>query len=276
MVLRVALQIDGDASGAKAAAEDAKAAVGSLPAAAGSAAGKANAEIARTAALASGAVRLSTNQVQNLSFQLNDMAVMLASGQSPTMMLMQQGMQISQIFGPGVGVAGALKATGAAIGSFLLNPLNLAVAGFAAAAGVVPMFFSAITSGGQNAETLLERHEALIGRIKEAWPAAAQAAGAYMRELADVVRYLESRNLDGLKLWGLCVPSTIVGALTALCFARMARVVWRDYDIVRLQKTLLDDESARIAVDEETEAASAKIRAIKGANLTGSRPGSAG
>jgi len=198
MVLRVALQIDGDASGAKAAAEDAKAAVGSLPASAGSAAAKANAEIARTAALASGAVKLSTNQVQNLSFQLNDMAVMLASGQSPTMMLMQQGMQISQIFGPGVGVAGALKATGAAIGSFLLNPLNLAVAAFAAGAGIVPMFFSAITSGGQSAEALLERHEALIGRIKEAWPAAAQAAGAYMRESVDVVRYLESRNLEGM------------------------------------------------------------------------------
>ncbi len=198
MVLRVALQIDGDASGAKAAAEDAKAAVGSLPASAGTAAAKANAEIARTAALAGGAVKLSTNQVQNLSFQLNDMAVMLASGQSPTMMLMQQGMQISQIFGPGVGVAGALKATGAAIGSFLLNPLNLAVAGFAAAAGIVPMFFSAITSGGQSAEALLERHEALIGRIKEAWPAAAQAAGAYMRESVDVVRYLESRNLEGM------------------------------------------------------------------------------
>lgn len=72
----------------------------------------------------------------NLVSQFNDIAVMMAAGQSPLQLAMQQGTQISQVLtGMGGGV-GALKAlAGAFIG--MLNPISLAtigVIGFGAAA----------------------------------------------------------------------------------------------------------------------------------------------
>lgn len=72
----------------------------------------------------------------NLVSQFNDIAVMLAAGQNPLQLAMQQGTQISQVLtGMGGGV-GALKALGSAfIG--MINPISLAtigVIGFGAAA----------------------------------------------------------------------------------------------------------------------------------------------
>jgi lambda family phage tail tape measure protein len=63
--------------------------------------------------------KLAAYQMQNLVFQLNDVVVGLASGQRPLTVLIQQGSQISTIFGPGVGVLGVLRAVGSAIGSVI-------------------------------------------------------------------------------------------------------------------------------------------------------------
>lgn len=133
---------------------------------------------AATAAAARGtaANALNSGQVQNLTFQLNDMATMLASGQSPFVMLMQQGMQMAQVFGPGVGVGGALKATGAALLSFITNPLTLAVAGLAAAAGAVSLLWDAVTGGGPSAEETLQRQRDLIDAMKDAYDETNSAA----------------------------------------------------------------------------------------------------
>ncbi|MEJ0012787.1 MAG: phage tail length tape measure family protein [Bauldia sp.] len=141
---------------------------------------------------------LNTFQMQNMAFQMNDMATMLASGQSPFVMLMQQGMQISQIFKPGTGLGAALAEVGGAIVSFVTNPLNLAVLGFAAAAGGAALLWRAITNSG-GADTSLERHEALIARIKEAYGQAGTAAQAYARESQTVVSVLAARQIDDLR-----------------------------------------------------------------------------
>lgn len=135
---------------------------------------------------AGNAAKLSAFQVQNLTFQLNDIATMLASGQSPFVLLMQQGMQIAQIFGPGVGVAGALKATGGALMSFIANPLTLTVIGIAAAAGAVKLFFDAISSGGRDAEGTLKNQEELVKRIKDRFGEADGAAKRYQETLASL------------------------------------------------------------------------------------------
>jgi len=166
MTLRTALVIDGDASGAKAAAAEtdaglkkvnaaavaaaraeqvrAQAALSSLKAnqaatkeeiaaasaalrkarAALDAARSVEAEAAATAA-ATGAIktntaaqaannavmRQATAQRANLVFQLNDIFVSLASGMNPAMVAIQQGSQISTIYGPG-GLGKALSETG--------------------------------------------------------------------------------------------------------------------------------------------------------------------
>lgn len=88
-------------------------------------------------------------------------------------------MQIAQTFGPGVGVRAALKATGAAIFSFVANPLNLAVLGIASSSAAVPLLWSAVTSGSRDANEALERNKELIEEIAEAYPRAAKAAEDY-------------------------------------------------------------------------------------------------
>ena len=70
-------------------------------------------------------------QLGNLAAQFNDIGVMLAAGQSPLQLALQQGTQISQVLGP-MGAGGAVRALG---GAFLamLNPVSLITIGTIAA-----------------------------------------------------------------------------------------------------------------------------------------------
>lgn len=77
--------------------------------------------------------RLTAGQLTNLGFQLNDVAVSLASGQRPLLVLAQQGSQIAQIFGPGAGVTGILRGVYQGLTS-LITPTSAVAAGFAAIA----------------------------------------------------------------------------------------------------------------------------------------------
>lgn len=75
--------------------------------------------------------------------------------------------------------------------------------------------------------------------------------------------------------WAQQVVAGLIGGGGALCVARMAYVVWRDLDIVKLQKTLIDASAARDAGELETKAASDKIADIRAAGLkkiAGSKP----
>jgi hypothetical protein len=91
-----------------------------------------------------------------LSYQLNDIAMMMALGQSPFMLMMQQGPQVVQVFGDmqrsGVGLGGALSA---AFG-LVINPMSLAtmaVIGFGAAA------VHWLTQASEQAEKLASTYE---------------------------------------------------------------------------------------------------------------------
>jgi phage-related minor tail protein len=80
--------------------------------------------------------KLTSNQLVNLSYQLNDVVVSLASGQRPLMVLMQQGSQIAQIFGPGAGVSGILRGVWQGLTS-LISPTVAIVGGIAALGAAV-------------------------------------------------------------------------------------------------------------------------------------------
>jgi hypothetical protein len=58
--------------------------------------------------------------------------------------------------------------------------------------------------------------------------------------------------------------------IIALCVARMAYIVWRDHDIVRLQKKLIDDSADREAAAKAQEEALSNVTAIRASGL---RPG---
>ena len=55
----------------------------------------------------------------------------------------------------------------------------------------------------------------------------------------------------------------VVGALIAFCVARMGYIIWRDYDIVRLQKKLIDDAADRETVEKASQDALNKVTAIR-------------
>lgn len=72
------------------------------------------------------------------------------------------------------------------------------------------------------------------------------------------------------KLWGDWTGrgvSAAIGALAALSVARMGYVIWRDYDIVRLQKKLIDASGVREKLEAETKASSQRVADIRSAGL---------
>lgn len=143
--------------------------------------------------------KLSTFQVQNLSYQINDLGQVLATGQSPFRAIVQQGSQIVQIFGPGVGIRGALSQLGPAIFQFLTNPLTLATIGLAAAAQGAVYLWQSVTSGGDEAEEVLKRHEDLIGRIRDSYGDAAAEVQNYTTESQKVLDYQLEQNVEQLR-----------------------------------------------------------------------------
>ncbi|MCG2841043.1 hypothetical protein L6Q21_08615 [Sandaracinobacter sp. RS1-74] len=58
-----------------------------------------------------------------------------------------------------------------------------------------------------------------------------------------------------------------VGGLVTLCAARMAYVVWRDIDIVRLQKHLIDGAASRETDERERALADDKLASMRATNV---------
>jgi hypothetical protein len=73
--------------------------------------------------------------------------------------------------------------------------------------------------------------------------------------------------------WTQQLSAGVIGATMALSVARMAYVVWRDCDIVKLQKYLIDASAARDASELETRASAEKIANIRSAGLRRIAPG---
>jgi len=190
MALRLSLQIDGDADDARKALEETRSAIADTGQAADTA-GRRMAVGAETGARhftdTTRSARLTTLQMQNLQFQMQDIAQGIATGQLGFRLLIQQGSQIVQMFGPGVGVGAALRSVGQGLIAFVTNPLNLALLGFSAVTGAATYLFQQVISGGQNADEVLREHEALIGRIRDAWPEATAGVKEYARESLAVV-----------------------------------------------------------------------------------------
>lgn len=129
-----------------------------------------------------GAVKLTSAQLQNVTYQINDLAQVLATGQSPFRAIIQQGSQIIQVFNPGTGVGGALKQVGASLVQFLTNPLTLATIGFAVATQAAYALFDAVIAGGRSAETVLKDNKDYVDRIRDAYGLAKNAAHDFHEE----------------------------------------------------------------------------------------------
>ena len=144
-----------------------------------------------------GSAKLASHQMNNLVYQLNDVAVSLFSGQKPMTVFMQQGSQIGQIaMQAGVGIGGMARAlvglAASAAMVVLTNPYLLAAAAAAALAfGAFKMFQSSVKQSGE-----LDRYAASLGltakEMKQLGPVGITAG--------DVMRGLWRTVSEGLNL----------------------------------------------------------------------------
>ena len=118
-------------------------------------------------------------QMGNLVAQFNDIGVMMAAGQNPLTLALQQGTQISQVIGP-MGAAGAVKALG---GAFLgmLNPISLITIGSIAAGAAVTSW---LTSSKGDTNQLEEALEELTNQV-DSFVASAKEANSSTSDLEE-------------------------------------------------------------------------------------------
>jgi len=109
-----------------------------------------------------GAHGIAAGQVGNLAAQFNDIGVMLAAGQNPLQLAIQQGTQITQVIGP-MGAAGAFKALGGAIKS-MISPVSLLTLGAIAAGAAM---FQWLTRSRDDADDLGDALENAQARIED-------------------------------------------------------------------------------------------------------------
>jgi soluble lytic murein transglycosylase-like protein len=181
MTLRLALQITGDATGARQAAAEAESAV---------------VKLGKTA-------EMSSAQTMALQHAIRGMSEQLLLGVSPAQALTAQMGHLSfALSGPG-----GLKAAAAGIATALVNPMNLAIIGFGLAATAAGALFSAVSDGAGRAESALKHHRDLIDEIKKSYEGAAKGLGEFgnahrLQQLLDSqldrpVLELQGRQLRG-------------------------------------------------------------------------------
>lgn len=122
--------------------------------------------------------RIAAGQVGNLTAQFNDIGIMMAAGQNPLQLALQQGTQISQVIGP-MGARGAVRALGGAFLS-LLSPVNLLTIGSIAAGAAM---FNWLNEAGDEAETLEDK----LGNLKDAMTAIERIDKQLRSPISDLV-----------------------------------------------------------------------------------------
>lgn len=120
-------------------------------------------------------------QTANLAAQFNDIGVMLASGQSPLLLAIQQGTQISQVLGP-MGAAQAVNALKTAFIS-LFNPVSLITIGTIAAGAALFQYFTSLNTDGKASTEVIKEQNDLLQSVAENWGDAVPALKAYLDQL---------------------------------------------------------------------------------------------
>lgn len=103
----------------------------------------------------------------NLTAQLNDIGVMLAAGQNPLQLALQQGTQVNQVFSQLGGGANAIRALGGAFVS-MINPLSLATIGIIAGGAALVQWGMRAAGASDEAEEFSDKLEEIADRAKAA------------------------------------------------------------------------------------------------------------
>ncbi|TCO73062.1 phage tail length tape measure family protein [Rhodovulum euryhalinum] len=108
---------------------------------------------------------VAAGSVANLGAQFNDIGMMMAAGQSPLMLAIQQGTQISQVLGP-MGAQGAVAALGGAFRS-MISPVSLATIAIVAGVAAVGQWAIAAARGGEEARDFADSLDDLVASMDE-------------------------------------------------------------------------------------------------------------
>lgn len=149
----------------------------------------ANAAAATTATQMGAANAGGARHVANLTAQFNDIGVMLASGQNPLQLALQQGTQITQVIGP-MGAAGAAKALSGAFVS-MINPMSLVTLGtIAGGAALFQWGRNALSASddGRTFEETLDDLTTAVGEYKELSDLAASSTSALQERFGSAGR----------------------------------------------------------------------------------------
>lgn len=122
----------------------------------------------------------------NLAAQFQDIAVTSAMGMNPLQIALQQGTQISAVFG-GMGAAGAIRSLGAAFLS-IVNPVSLVTIGLVAAGAAAIQYFMSTDDEVKETDAALKRHEEAIRALKQAYGDAAAGAEVYLGQTKEMAR----------------------------------------------------------------------------------------
>ncbi|SPH20984.1 hypothetical protein ASD8599_01725 [Ascidiaceihabitans donghaensis] len=108
--------------------------------------------------------QVAAGQVGNLTAQFNDIGVMLAAGQNPLQLAIQQGTQITQVIGP-MGAAGAVKSLGSALKA-MVSPVSLLTLGVIAGGAALFQWATGAMSAADGAGTFTEKLDEATGQVQ--------------------------------------------------------------------------------------------------------------
>lgn len=153
---------------------------------------------------AGAAIKNTSGYTANLASQLNDIGVQLAGGQSPFLIMIQQGTQISQLFAQ---TGGSFKSFGSLLTGAItsaLNPFSLLTFAVIGLGGAAVQYFASIVSGGEDSNKTLEEQTKLVQTVAKTWGEAVPALQAYVDQLqraadiADLQAVAQKRQSDVL------------------------------------------------------------------------------
>lgn len=129
-------------------------------------------------------------QTGNIAAQFQDIAVQLQGGQSPFLIALQQGTQLSAVLSQ---AKSPIAALGAAFVQ-LVNPISLATIGAIALGGAAAQYLGTLLGDGKSATDVVKEQNDLIRKVAENWGDAVPALKAYVDELD---RAAERSDLEG-------------------------------------------------------------------------------
>lgn len=149
-----------------------------------------------------GSARLSANQMTNLSYQVQDLGVQLASGAPPMMAFIQQGSQIAGLMQASqMGVMGFTRAviasTAAVVASLVVNPVFLGIAASVAILGAAVNFMASDITAASGVTVIATDvmlgafdvlRDYLTGAVSAAFTAFSNATGITMDMVVQFVR----------------------------------------------------------------------------------------